>query len=64
MHKTPKSDPEPKTEEIDQEKDKTWEEDQKKREYYYDDAHGYQTYNPVDDNDPIDENKKAPGHVE
>lgn len=41
---------------------KTWEEDQKKRGYYYDDAHGYQTYDAEDDDDPVDEIKKTPGH--
>ena len=29
--------------------DASWAEDQKKREYYYDDAHGYETYDPCDD---------------
>lgn len=24
----------------------TWEEDQKRHEYYYDDAHGYEVYEP------------------
>ena len=27
----------------------TWEEDQKRREYYYDDAHGYEVYRPEED---------------
>ena len=27
----------------------TWEEDQKKHDYYYDDSHGYETYEPEDD---------------
>jgi hypothetical protein len=26
--------------------EKTWEEDQKERGYYYDDSHGYEVYNP------------------
>jgi hypothetical protein len=27
----------------------TWSEDQKRREYYYDDAHGYEVYEPEED---------------
>ena len=27
----------------------TWGEDQKRREYYYDDAHGYEVYEPDED---------------
>ena len=27
----------------------TWSEDQKRREYYYDDAHGYEEYDPEAD---------------
>lgn len=26
-----------------------WEEDQKEKSYYYDDSHGYEIYNPDDD---------------
>jgi hypothetical protein len=33
--------------------DGSWEADQRKREYYYDDAHGYETF--VDDDDEDDE---------
>lgn len=33
------------TEKDEAEKD-VWSEDQKKRRYYYDDAHGYETYDP------------------
>jgi hypothetical protein len=32
-----------------------WAEDQKSRSYYYDDAHGYQTYDPEEDEDASDE---------
>ena len=33
----------------------TWAEDQKNRDYYYDDSHGYVTYDPEnDDDDPED----------
>ena len=41
MPKTPK--PEQK------EKKENWAEDQKRREYYYDDAHGYEKYEPEED---------------
>ena len=34
--------------------DPTWEADQKRREYYYDDAHGYEKYEP-DEEDEIEE---------
>ena len=33
----------------------TWEEDQKRREYYYDDAHGYETYSADEDEKDDDE---------
>jgi hypothetical protein len=33
----------------------TWEEDQREKSYYYDDAHGYEIYNP--DEDEEDEEK-------
>ena len=29
----------------------TWEEDQKRREYYYDDAHGYEVFDPESDDE-------------
>lgn len=34
----------------------SWSEDQKMREYYYDDAHGYEIYNPDEEDD-----EKSPG---
>ena len=33
------------------EKEDSWEADQKKHDYYYDDSHGYETYEP----DPADD---------
>ncbi len=30
----------------------SWSEDQKKHEYYYDDAHGYEVYVPEEDEEP------------
>lgn len=34
------------------EKDDSWEADQKKHDYYYDDSHGYKEYDPeLDDED-------------
>lgn len=35
----------------------SWAEDQQKHEYYYDDAHGYETYAEEDDNE--DENDET-----
>lgn len=37
------------------EKDPTWAEDQKKHSYYYDDAHGYEDFDPSEDTDDEDE---------
>lgn len=37
----------PKSEEV--EKKENWGDDQKQREYYYDDAHGYEKYEPEDE---------------
>jgi hypothetical protein len=34
--------------------DGTWAEDQKEREYYYDDAHGYEDYDPDKEGDNAD----------
>ena len=50
MPETPKK--RPANEEKNEEKKpdrSTWEEDQKHREYYYDDAHGYEIYEPGED---------------
>jgi len=38
--------PDKKPDDADEPGDGTWSEDQKKREYYYDDAHGYEKYDP------------------
>lgn len=36
--------------------DKTaWTEDQKEREYYYDDAHGYEVFDPSEESDDDDD---------
>lgn len=43
MPKTPKDEPETDTDD-DSRNSGSWGEDQKKREYYYDDAHGYEVY--------------------
>jgi hypothetical protein len=44
MPRTPKEDCEP-----DEQEKELWSEDQKRRQYYYDDAHGYEVYDPKDD---------------
>lgn len=46
----------PETENLPAEKTETgeagdWSHDQKKRSYYYDDGHGYEIYNPDEDDD-------------
>lgn len=38
-------------------KSDTWAEDQKNRDYYYDDSHGYVTYDPENDNDEPEDKK-------
>ena len=49
MPKTPKEDCKEVKELPDSED--LWSEDQKNRQYYYDDAHGYETYKPENDCD-------------
>lgn len=49
MPQPPKTKPETQPEDREFEKEDSWEEDQEKREYYYDDAHGYEVYKPEED---------------
>lgn len=50
MSETPKEKPECQNDKPDERKKKdSWEADQKKHDYYYDDSHGYETYNPEKD---------------
>lgn len=49
MPETPKTRAKPVKDQAEAE---TWEEDQKRRQYYYDDAYGYQTFK---DDEPEDE---------
>ena len=52
MPKPPKqNDPPSDRDKIKDGSGETWEEDQKKRGYYYDDAHGYEVYVPDEDED-------------
>jgi hypothetical protein len=44
----------PEIETGEKEENSSWADDQKKRGYYYDDAHGYQIYNPDEDEDDED----------
>lgn len=37
--------------------EETWENDQKRRGYYYDDSHGYEIYNPEEDETDEDEDE-------
>ena len=58
MPKTPKEKPQVE----DSEKyahDASWSEDQKEREYYYDDAHGYEVYVP-DEDEKEDSSERVP----
>lgn len=37
----------------------TWARDQQKRDYYYDDSHGYEIYRPEDDDEAEEESDSA-----
>ncbi|MEP6789483.1 MAG: hypothetical protein ABJB40_13675 [Acidobacteriota bacterium] len=49
MPKTPKEKPRTDDHEKDARDKASWSEDQKERGYYYDDAHGYEVYEPDED---------------
>ena len=51
MPETPKDKPNAAKDKKDATEKASWSEDQKKHEYYYDDAHGYETYDPNEDRD-------------
>lgn len=51
MPKETKKKPAPEEQKKDAPDKASWGEDQKKHEYYYDDAHGYEIYVPEDDDD-------------
>ena len=42
-----------------QEKEGSVEEDQKEHEYYYDDAHGYEKYDPEDEDEQPEEEERG-----
>ena len=42
-------------------KNSSWSKDQQEKGYYYDDAHGYQIYNPDEDKDDEDEDELKNG---
>jgi hypothetical protein len=48
----------PKSEEV--EKGDTWSEDQKDHEYYYDDAHGYEKYEPEEEEEDAGNESSGP----
>lgn len=61
MSEMPKEKSETELEDAEVEKEDSWEEDQKKNDYYYDDSHGYETYVPEDDEEDravFDEKKR------
>ena len=39
----------------------TWEDDQRRRESYYDDAHGYQRYEPAQEEEPSNGEQEEEG---
>jgi hypothetical protein len=42
-------------ENLESEDDDDWSSDQKKKSYYYDDSHGYEIYNPDEDEDDAED---------
>ncbi len=54
MPETPKEKPETEKDTDTGQDEATWSEDQRKRGYYYDDSHGYKTYEPDDDKEEAD----------
>lgn len=67
MPKPPKADSVLQPKDPNDDKAGTWEVDQERRGYYYDDAHGYRIFRPGEDDEPepddMDEcNEKTPGH--
>ena len=51
MSETPKQKPVADKTKPDEPKKDSWGEDQKRHEYYYDDAHGYEVFEPDKDDD-------------
>ena len=49
MPETPKEKAKSADKESEERERSSWGEDQKRREYYYDDAHGYEVYEPEED---------------
>jgi len=49
MSETPKEKPDHEKQKKDAPDEASWGEDQKKNQYYYDDAHGYEVYVPDED---------------
>ncbi len=54
MPQTPKNKPEGEETKAEESDALTWEADQKRREYYYDDGHGYEIYKPEDEKEDAD----------
>ena len=54
MPKTPTKNCDAEPVEPEEEKSGNWSEDQKRRQYYYDDAHGYEVYDPEAEGDNED----------
>ena len=41
------------------EDESVWARDQQKRDYYYDDSHGYEIYRPEDDDEGVEESEST-----
>ncbi len=58
MCETPKQKQEKEPNGLDSHDANSWEEDQKKHDYYYDDSHGYEIYVPDDSDEEMDVDTK------
>jgi hypothetical protein len=56
MGDTPKTDGDCSKTKTEPVEEPTWERDQKEHEYYYDDAHGYETFDPEKEDDDEEAN--------
>lgn len=64
MPETPKEKCETEKDKNDAREKASWSEDQKKHEYYYDDAHGYEVFSPDNDEEDVEEEPKKPSESE
>ena len=61
MPRTPKRNPKVTGSETNEPQKDSWGKDQQNREYYYDDAHGYEVYVPDEEDEQKSPDPKGPG---